>query len=234
MYSIAKERVCTKCGVNKPIEEFGWKDRTRGYRHWVCKECTAQRSSDWYYSNRDRQKENVKRNNQNYREQARLFVLNFLLKHPCTNCGESDPRVLEFHHEGDKENEVSRLMGRGASLEVLKSEMDKCKVLCANCHRKLTSDERGWYKGRWAPPERFERSTSMLRRHVLYPLRYGGQDDNYNLEEKTEPGWVLDNLILLLLCLHLITLRIRFLIDRNNDRLQSKIRHACVEIEREV
>lgn len=133
MYSIAKERVCTKCGVNKPIEEFGWKDRTRGYRHWVCKECTAQRSSDWYYSNRDRQKENVKRNNQNYREQARLFVLNFLLKHPCTNCGESDPRVLEFHHEGDKENEVSRLMGRGASLEVLKSEMDKCKVLCANC-----------------------------------------------------------------------------------------------------
>src|ERR1051325_365649 len=105
MYSIQTERVCTKCGINKPIEEFGWKDRTRGYRHWVCKECTAKRSSKWYYANQDRQKENVRRNNQNYREQARLFVLTFLLKHSCANCGEADPRVLEFHHEGEKENE---------------------------------------------------------------------------------------------------------------------------------
>ena len=63
-------------------------------------------------------------------------------------CGESDLRVLEFHHEGNKEAEVSRLMGRGASLDALKGEIEKCVVLCANCHRKITSDERRWYKGR--------------------------------------------------------------------------------------
>jgi len=142
------ERTYTKCGKVKAIEEFGWKDRPRGKRHAVCKECTAVRSSNWYYQNQDRQKENVKRNNQLYREQARTFVLAYLLNHPCSSCGERDPRVLEFHHEGHKESEVSRLMGRGASLEALKAEMDKCSVLCANCHRKLTSDERGWYKGR--------------------------------------------------------------------------------------
>jgi hypothetical protein len=141
-------RTCTKCFVEKPIEDFGWKDRPRNRRHSVCKECTAVRSSNWYYENQDRQKENVRRNNQIYREQARTFVLAYLLTHPCTGCGEKDPRVLEFHHEGEKESEVSRLMGRGASLDALKTEMDKCRVLCANCHRKLTSDERGWYKGR--------------------------------------------------------------------------------------
>jgi hypothetical protein len=36
---------------------------------------------------------------------------------PKTDRGESDLRVLEFHHEGNKEAEVSKLMGRGASLD---------------------------------------------------------------------------------------------------------------------
>ena len=143
-----KTKICTKCFIVKPIDEFGWKSRLRGIRHAVCKECTAKRSSAWYYANQDRQKENVKRNNQNYREQARQFILDYLLVHPCSICGEADPRVLEFHHEGQKENEVSRLMGRGATLDALKREVAKCSVVCANCHRRITSDERGWYKGK--------------------------------------------------------------------------------------
>ena len=35
------ERACTKCQVVKPMSEFGRKDRLRGKRHAVCKECTA-------------------------------------------------------------------------------------------------------------------------------------------------------------------------------------------------
>lgn len=142
------ERACTKCNVVQPIENFPWKNQLLGKRHAVCKTCTAVRSKRLYNEDRESQIERVRVNNRRYREQARTFVLAYLLTHPCSGCGEKDPRVLEFHHEGEKENEVSRLMGRGASLEVLKAEMDKCRVLCANCHRKLTSDERGWYKGR--------------------------------------------------------------------------------------
>ena len=143
-----EERACTKCGVVKPMEEFGWKDRTRGKRHAVCKTCTAVRSSKWYYENQERQKENVKLNNQSYREQAREFVFAYLSAHPCVSCGETDPVVLEFHHRGDKDNEVSRLMGRGASLDALKAEIAKCDVVCANCHRRITATERSWYKSR--------------------------------------------------------------------------------------
>jgi len=62
--------------------------------------------------------------------------------------GESDPVVLEFHHLGDKDDEVSRLMGRGASLEALMREIKKCSVVCANCHRRITAEEPGWYKRR--------------------------------------------------------------------------------------
>jgi hypothetical protein len=42
----------------------------------------------------------------------------------------------------EKENEVSKLIGCGASLDKLKAEIEKCTVLYANCHRKLTSDEK--------------------------------------------------------------------------------------------
>lgn len=142
------EKKCTKCHVIQPIENFPWKNQILGKRHAVCKTCTAERSKRLYSEDRTSQLERVRINNQRYRQIAREFVLAYLLTHPCSECGERDPRVLEFHHEADKDNEVSRLMGRGASLEALKAEMDKCRVLCANCHRKLTSDERGWYKGR--------------------------------------------------------------------------------------
>jgi hypothetical protein len=100
------------------------------------------------YQNQDRQKENVKNNNQQYRQNARDYVFEYLSTHPCSICGETDPVVLEFHHVGDKDNEVSRLMGRGASLEALIREIKKCSVVCANCHRRITAEERGWYKKR--------------------------------------------------------------------------------------
>ena len=122
------ERYCTKCFLQKPIEEFPWKNQARGIRHTVCKECYAKRSAEWYEDNKDRQLENVRRNNQTYRVNAREYVLAYLLTHPCSSCGESDPRVLEFHHEGEKSSEVSRLMGRGASLDALRAEIAKCTV----------------------------------------------------------------------------------------------------------
>ena len=140
-------KVCTKCLQEKPIEEFPWKSQLRGKRHAVCKECTAARSGVWYDNNKERQLEYVNNNRRKYRATAREYVMEYLSTHPCSICGETDPRVLEFHHVGEKTNEVSRLIGRG-SLEAVKREIEECVVVCANCHRRLTSDAKGWYKGR--------------------------------------------------------------------------------------
>lgn len=142
-------RVCSKCGPPaQPIDNFPWKSRLRDKRHDVCKSCTAARSGLWYENNKDRQLEYVRNNNQTYRQNARDYVFDYLSSHPCTICGERDPVVLEFHHRGEKSNEVSRLMGRGASLDALKAEIEKCDVVCANCHRRITAEDRGWYKRR--------------------------------------------------------------------------------------
>lgn len=55
----------------------------------------------------------------------------------CIHCGESDPLVLDFHHR-DPKDKVSKLptMSSRAWPEVEK-ELDKCDVVCANCHARL-------------------------------------------------------------------------------------------------
>ncbi len=51
----------------------------------------------------------------------------------CKKCGYADnPAAMEFHHpDQDRELSVSQ---NGWSLENLKNEVDKCVVLCGNCH----------------------------------------------------------------------------------------------------
>lgn len=55
----------------------------------------------------------------------------------CSRCDVSDPVCLDFHHvKGNKESTVARLVADDRSIEVISAEMAKCRVLCANCHRK--------------------------------------------------------------------------------------------------
>jgi hypothetical protein len=55
---------------------------------------------------------------------------------------------LEFDHvQGDKKLPVAAMIG-GYSWETIETEIAKCVVRCANCHRRKTARERGWYRGR--------------------------------------------------------------------------------------
>jgi hypothetical protein len=56
----------------------------------------------------------------------------------CRFCLEHDPCCLDFHHcRGDKEQSISNMVGHGCSFEKVNKEVEKCTVICANCHRKL-------------------------------------------------------------------------------------------------
>ena len=56
----------------------------------------------------------------------------------CARCGEAHPGCLQFHHPDPKEKEisVSDAVRRGWSRERIITELQKCEVLCANCHAK--------------------------------------------------------------------------------------------------
>ena len=64
------------------------------------------------------------------------------LKNPCS-CGETEPCCLSFHHKnGDKSGNISDMVNKGYGIKRLQKEIEKCAVLCLNCHAKLHNKER--------------------------------------------------------------------------------------------
>lgn len=60
----------------------------------------------------------------------------------CEICGyDRNMDVLEFHHLNPEEKEFAISASFNKSWEVIKAELDKCQMLCANCHRELHSQE---------------------------------------------------------------------------------------------
>ena len=61
----------------------------------------------------------------------------------CKVCGENHPATLDFHHvdPNEKEHSIDRLV-RNRSWKTIERELEKCVVLCANCHRKHHHEER--------------------------------------------------------------------------------------------
>ncbi|HEX2996304.1 MAG TPA: hypothetical protein VHP14_15870 [Anaerolineales bacterium] len=142
-------KVCVKCHQEKSLEEFPWKNKLRGKRQAICKRCMAARSHRWYLENKDAHIKNVRLNTIEYRNEASEYSWNYLVTHPCVDCGESDPVVLEFDHvRGKKVAAVSSMIRSGFQLERIKEEIEKCEVRCSNCHRRKTAKERGWC--RWS------------------------------------------------------------------------------------
>lgn len=140
---------CDHCKLPKDEEEFNWKFKSLGVRHKTCRECMHGFNKTYFEGPaKEKHLQQVNERKQEARQFARDYVYDYLLTHPCEQCGESDVRVLEFHHVGDKDMAVSYMVSAGYSVERIQREINACRVLCANCHRKLTVEERGWFKRR--------------------------------------------------------------------------------------
>jgi protein-arginine kinase activator protein McsA len=136
---------CKKCNQTKSLLEFTKNKREKdGYRR-VCRNCSSSYEKDRYHKNSSirivhaaGKEKRIHRN--------RMFIFEYLKSHPCIDCPESDPVVLEFDHiNNDKEYNISSLVACGYSLAKIKKEIKKCKVRCANCHRRKTMNQFDWY-----------------------------------------------------------------------------------------
>ena len=59
----------------------------------------------------------------------------------CSKCGYNKCMgALDFHHEGRKEEAISRLIKNNSREKILK-EAKKCILLCANCHREVHNSD---------------------------------------------------------------------------------------------
>ena len=88
---------------------------------------------------REKQLARVRRNDARYEAEKRAWIDAYLAEHPCVDCGESDPEVLDFDHvRGQKTAAISAFVRGGYSLARLVAEAALCEVRCANCHRRAT------------------------------------------------------------------------------------------------
>ncbi len=100
-----------------------------------------------YEQNREKMIARAREHTKRKRVELRAWVRDYLATHPCVDCGEADPLVLEFDHRdpASKIGNIGDIVGRsGWGLPRLQAEIDKCDVRCANCHRRRTCKNRHW------------------------------------------------------------------------------------------
>jgi len=87
----------------------------------------------------------------------------------CAECGEGSPPALDFHHDGVKEGDVSAMVNDGYSKATIRGEIDRCTVLCVNCHRREHYDGPGRYQS-WTRAQ-FEAAIEAASKHEARKIR---------------------------------------------------------------
>ena len=104
---------CSNCHQVKTLDSFY---RNKNRPHCYCKPCHNQKRVETFRNN--------KRLAVEYKGGA------------CTSCGYNKyTGALEFHHLDPSKKDVAISRFKGVGIERLKAELDKCVLLCANCHR---------------------------------------------------------------------------------------------------
>lgn len=102
----------------------------REYYHRNKEKC-AERARAWREANKEYRLEYQKLAKRKRKEEAIQY-----LGGVCKQCHETyHPAIYEFHHldPSTKDRDPSKMLS--LSWERLKAELDKCVLLCANCHR---------------------------------------------------------------------------------------------------
>jgi len=134
---------CFECGEVKPASSYGVDNKSKDGLQRRCKPCKNANSKAYYQTETGREL-NLRVRRRNYVASARA-VWDHLSTHPCVDCGESDPIVLEFDHVRGEKHFNLGARGQRTVKQVL-AEIEKCDVRCSNCHKRATAARGGWYR----------------------------------------------------------------------------------------
>lgn len=91
----------------------------------------------WKKNHYEQNKDSYRLKQQDRRKEIKEYIDGFKTK--CTVCGETDIACLDFHHidKDEKGDDLPNAIKNKWSNNRISKEMEKCVVLCSNCHRKL-------------------------------------------------------------------------------------------------
>lgn len=152
---------CVECKETKEYSEFYKHGRSKDGFSYVCKVCQRLRDKDRYIQAResgkireykDRNREKIREYNIAYqrkyrssgRKQARKLEMCEYKGCKCVMCGliatEVTISAFDFHHLDPSEKEYTPSDMVNMRWERIVDELDKCVLLCSNCHRIIHSD----------------------------------------------------------------------------------------------
>lgn len=143
----ALTRTCRVCADCKRMVEFPYRSKLSGTRHWICLSCQRKAARAWYLRRVPGAKR-VSGYGVYLRERNAAKVDEYLCAHPCVDCGQSNPALLDFDHLRDKSDDVATMVVNGSVWGVIAAEIAECEVRCANCHARKTAREMGYYRVR--------------------------------------------------------------------------------------
>lgn len=131
---------CYTCKVLKPLEEFNNHKKSKDGKYHNCKICFRQIQRGYYKTNPARQKK-IREVALRNRETNRKWIRQYKVDKGCIDCGyNAHWAALQFDHLRDKEFNVSGMLKYG--LTKIKQEIEKCEVVCSNCHSIRTATRR--------------------------------------------------------------------------------------------
>lgn len=122
-------KTCKDCQQTLPFDHFYVNKGMRDGRLSWCKKCTVRRY-------RSGVKDRAAR--------MRDYVQAIKLERGCADCGyNAHPAALDFDHlPGTVKTMRLASAPGGSTMAKLIAEMEKCEVVCANCHRVRTAERR--------------------------------------------------------------------------------------------
>ena len=129
---------CRSCNEMKSADAFQRRWRGSNVLQSWCRPCVAAYNQARHIRLHDTEMVRIRRNQRMYVSRNIQLVREYLASHPCVDCGEADPIVLEFDHVRDKDYDVSHLVYHGHPWMRVAEEIAKCEVRCANDHRRAT------------------------------------------------------------------------------------------------
>ena len=123
-------KTCSKCKLSLSLDKFSNNKTKKDGKQTYCKECKRKRDKYLYDENKDLYIQRSKET----RYKIRKYINNIKLTNGCCKCGYNKcPAALHFHHKNnDKEFSIANAAKFG--FNQIKKEINKCDILCANCH----------------------------------------------------------------------------------------------------
>jgi len=127
-------QTCIRCNTQKPISDFNRKTISKNGYDSRCRSCVNKRRNEQNRKNPHHIEQSRKS------RRVRQEYINNRKIGGCEMCGYNKClAALVFHHRDPKTkiDTIANMACRCAAIQEIKEEIDKCVLLCQNCHHEL-------------------------------------------------------------------------------------------------